>query len=75
VITSSTCITGSSPDHAVVAVGYGTDLYAGSYFIIRNSWGTDWGNKGYLNIGQNKTIGSTGICGLLSSGYNYYPNL
>jgi C1A family cysteine protease len=33
--------------HAVVAVGY-TDK--DRRFIVRNSWGTDWGQKGYFTI-------------------------
>lgn len=34
-------------DHAVLAVGYG--IYRGdSYWLIRNSWSTHWGNDGYV---------------------------
>jgi len=47
-------------DHCVQAVGY--DLTASTpYWIVRNSWGTDWGEKGYILIeyGQNS-------CGLTS---------
>ena len=35
-------------DHAVVAVGYGTDPTYGAYFLVRNSWGTSWGESGYV---------------------------
>jgi cathepsin L len=38
-------------NHAVIAVGYGTDGV--DYFKIRNSWGTGWGESGYIRIGQN----------------------
>lgn len=36
-------------NHAVVVVGYQDDasLAAGGYWIIRNSWGTGWGDEGY----------------------------
>jgi len=36
-------------DHCVQAVGY--DMTASTpYWIVRNSWGTDWGEKGYILI-------------------------
>merc|ERR1712203_730995 len=38
-------------NHAVIAVGYGTDGV--DYFKIRNSWGTSWGESGYIRLGQN----------------------
>merc|ERR1712187_1057877 len=36
-----------SIDHAVVAVGYDKD-----YWLIRNSWGEDWGEKGYIRLSR-----------------------
>jgi C1A family cysteine protease len=44
---ASSC--GTSLDHCVLAVGY--NLAANPpYWIIRNSWGTDWGIKGYMYL-------------------------
>ena len=37
--------------HAVVAVGYGTEL-GGRYFLIRNSWGKEWGDGGHAWLGD-----------------------
>ena len=41
-------VTGSSEGgHAIVIVGYNDN---GGYWIVRNSWGSDWGENGYVNI-------------------------
>lgn len=52
VLTDAEC--GNQIDHAVVAVGYGTDNGV-PYYKIRNSWGAAWGEEGYIRIerGQN----------------------
>jgi len=34
-------------DHCVQAVGYDT---TGNYWIVRNSWNTNWGEQGYIRI-------------------------
>ncbi len=51
---------GNTVDHAVMTVGYGKD-----YFIIKNSWGVGWGDKGYAKIGFGSDD-KNGICGILT---------
>jgi len=43
-------------DHAVLAVGYGTESDGTSYFKVKNSWGTSWGDVGYFKVGTNNEL-------------------
>jgi len=45
---------GDSLDHCVQIVGWNTYQGTVPYWIIRNSWGTDWGLNGYLWVERNK---------------------
>jgi len=56
-------------DHAIVAVGYGVEDGV-QYYIVRNSWGTSWGEDGYVRI---ETSGGRGTCGI--NQFVYYPTL
>jgi PGF-pre-PGF domain-containing protein len=46
------CTDDSGPNHAVVLIGYNdTGNVTTSYWIIKNSWGTGWGENGYYKLG------------------------
>lgn len=49
---------GTSTNHAVVMVGYSNDQ---SYWKVRNSWGSSWGDNGYVLIGM---APYPGVCGI-----------
>merc|ERR1712076_332027 len=57
VYVSNTC-SSSRLNHAVTAVGYG-NLDGQDYFTVKNSWGTGWGDAGYILMarGRNNQCG------------------
>jgi C1A family cysteine protease len=70
VITSKEC--GTDLDHGVLIVGYGSEDGI-DYWLLKNSWGPDWGEQGFFKILRNDSDVSPGICGIASQ--PSFPNL
>jgi C1A family cysteine protease len=62
-IISSNC--GTNLDHAVLIVGYGTSDGT-DYWIVKNQWGTSWGQAGYVQIASGSQNSGAGVCGINS---------
>ena len=58
---------GTNLDHGVAVVGYGTDSTGQKYWTVRNSWGSGWGENGYIRIARSESTNDVGICGIASS--------
>lgn len=52
-------------NHAVLAVGYGTENGI-DYWLIKNSWGASWGDNGYFKMKR-----GVNMCGIANC--NSYP--
>lgn len=62
-----TAACGTGLDHGVLLVGYGTDG-SDDYWKVKNSWGEDWGESGYIRLCRNCNANNgAGQCGLLMS--------
>lgn len=54
---------GTSLDHAIEIVGYGTENGI-DYWKVRNSWSSSWGEQGYVRIQKSSSTNDIGVCGI-----------
>ena len=52
---------GDDLDHGVLLIGYGVSESDGEYWRIKNSWGTSWGENGFVRLARGKNT-----CGILN---------
>ena len=69
IITDKDC--GDAMTHGVSAVGYGKENGI-EYYLLKNSWGKDWGEHGYVRV-QVGGESDNGICGTQINGR--YPEI
>merc|ERR1712228_103012 len=62
------CIDDGNLNHAILVVGYHKTTPDNEYWIVKNSWGANWGKQGYIKMRMSKNI-----CGMAERGT--YPTL
>ncbi|XP_031131975.1 ervatamin-B-like [Ipomoea triloba] len=56
---------GTGNGHSMTVVGYDTTAEGEKYWLIKNSWGTGWGENGYIKMARDTIDG--GLCGLATN--------
>lgn len=56
-------------DHLVLIIGYGFTPKAQQFYVVKNSWGAEWGEKGYVRMSRYRDNN----CGIAS--FASYPIL
>ena len=62
----------STLNHGALIVGYGITEDNQKYWIVKNSWGTSWGEEGYIRIAKdNKDM--CGVTRLVGGPFRVHP--
>jgi KDEL-tailed cysteine endopeptidase len=72
VFSDTTCKQGGQVNHAINVVGYATWTDGTPYWNVRNSWGTTWGQNGYILMNRSLQL-PNGLCGVCD--YATYPSI
>ena len=64
ILDSTDC--GTKLDHGVLIAGYGEEN-GKPYWLVKNSWSSNWGEEGYVKIGRSDSENTDGICGIAMS--------
>jgi cathepsin L len=56
-------VTADKLDHAVLIVGFGTEK-GKDYFLVKNSWGPKWGERGFVKMARGVKGAPSGMCGI-----------
>lgn len=54
---------GTDLDHGVTLIGYGKTSDGTKYWLVKNSWGKSWGEKGYIRM-ERDVDAAEGLCGI-----------
>ena len=57
---------GTAPNHAATVIGYGKARGGAKYWLVKNSWGTKWGEKGYIRM-KRDIRAKEGLCGIATN--------
>ncbi|CAI7835292.1 unnamed protein product [Closterium sp. NIES-54] len=57
---------GKDIDHAMIVMGYSLDATEGPYWLLKNTWGPEWGEMGYMKLPIFNDSQPTGKCNIHS---------